>query len=86
MTQTTLTNSLLNGFTLDELEKAFDSVSNPEDWKAPIFAIVPGEAVLVIVEAIKFYTATVPTVSLNTSTMEYYIESIGYRAGPAGDH
>lgn len=74
------------GYSVAVLEAAFEKVSDPEDWKAPIAASVPGELVSVVTAAIKFYTATVPTVSLDTRTMEYLITSEGYRMGPAGDH
>jgi hypothetical protein len=73
-------------YTYDELQEAFSRVHNPDDWRAPILVRCKGEAVNLVVAAIKFYTATNPTVSLNTKTMDYVIESEGYRAGPAGDH
>lgn len=74
------------GYTRGDLSRVFDRIKDPADWKAPILATCPGEAVTVVVEAIKFFTATVPTVSLDTRTMTYVIESEGYRMGPAGDH
>lgn len=74
------------GYDPEFLEAIFSRIQDPEDWKNPIAASVPGEMVSVVVAAIKFYTATVPSVTLNTRTMEYTIESVGYRMGPAGDH
>ena len=85
MTDTTRT-EVYEGYTEAELRLAFDAVKDPQDWKAPIAAEMPGEVVMPVVAAIKFYTATVPTVSLDVTTMRYYITSPGYRAGPAGDH
>jgi hypothetical protein len=73
------------GYTLGTLRAAFEAVSDPADWKGPIAATMPGEAVMVAVAAIEFYTATVPTVSLDVRTMTYLVESVGYRMGPAGD-
>ena len=61
-------------------------MKDPNDWKAPIAVSLPGEFVLIVVAAIKFYTATIPEVTLDVSTMRYTVTSIGYRAGPAGDH
>jgi len=78
--------AIYEGFTQEELKTAFDLVADTRDWKAEIAAMVPGEWVLPVVAAIKFYTATVPEVKLNTATMSYYITSEGYRRGPAGDH
>lgn len=75
-----------NGYTRNQLKEAFDAVSDPKDWKGPIVATMRGEAVLVVVAAIEFYTATTPRVSLDTRTMTYVVESEGYRMGPAGDH
>jgi hypothetical protein len=73
-------------YTHGELSRAFDAVKNPHDWKAEILASMPGEAVLLVVAAIEFFTATKPTVALNMRTMRYQVRSEGYRAGPAGDH
>lgn len=85
-TQTPTTPRLFNGYTYEQLQAAFNQVANPDDWKDEILATMPGECVNLVVEAIKFFTATNPTVKLNTETMTYIVHSIGYRAGPAGDH
>lgn len=73
-------------FSHEELTRAFNAVTDQDDWRGPISAWVNGEAVLLVVEAVKFFTATVPTVELNQQTMQYLISSVGYRMGPAGDH
>jgi len=82
--------TIIPGFkhSLEAMESAFELVREPSDWKAPVCAVVHGEAVSVVVEAIKFYTATVPTVTMRTlpGCIKYLIESPGYRNGPAGDH
>jgi hypothetical protein len=80
------TTGVYKGFTHQALSDAIDRLTDPTDWRGPISTWVPGELVLVAVAAIEFYTATTPTVQLNTSTMQYLIESVGYRQGPAGDH
>lgn len=77
---------LYKDFSPEQLEEAFNRVCNPEDWKDEILATCPGELVSLVCASIEFYTATVPTVALNTRTMEYIISSVGYRMGPAGDH
>ena len=76
------------GFTVDGLDKAFELVKPPEDWKAPIAVYVTGELVNVVIAAIQFYTATDPTGTYVPSNWPaaWLIESVGYRAGPAGDH
>ena len=74
------------GYTVADLRTVFDAVCDPHDWKGPIAAVCPGELVLMTVAAIDFMTATIPQVTLNTTTMQYLITSEGYRQGPAGDH
>jgi hypothetical protein len=74
------------GFTHRQLSEAFEQVRDPDDWKAPISVSCSGEAVLVVCEAIRYFTATEPRVSLDVQRMRYLIESEGYRNGPAGDH
>lgn len=74
------------GYTVADLRTVFDRLCDPTDWKAPITARVAGEAVLVTVAAIEFFTATSPRVALDTQRMTYVISSEGYRQGPAGDH
>ncbi len=73
-------------YTQEQLKAAFDAVSNPDDWKAPVFASMGGESVNVVVAAIRHFTATDPEVVLDVGTMRWVVSSIGYRAGPAGDH
>jgi hypothetical protein len=74
------------GYSVADLRTVFDAVCDPNDWKGPITAVCTGEMVMATVAAIEFYTATQPTVQLDTATMRYLIESEGYRHGPAGDH
>jgi predicted heme/steroid binding protein len=80
------TTGMYKGFTHQALSDAFDRLSDPADWKAPIDAWVPGELVLVAVCAIEFYTSTSPIITLDTDTMQYRLTAPGYRQGPAGDH
>jgi len=73
-------------YTHETLSKAFDAVADPGDWRAPIAVWLPGEAVNLVVEAIRYFTATDPKVGLDMHRMRYLVTSEGYRAGPAGDH
>jgi hypothetical protein len=79
------------------LTTAFNHVSNPQDWKAPIHAIVTIHeyddiSLAIYCEAIKHFTATEPNIyvvdgfNTETRTATYRIVSEGYRLGPAGDH
>lgn len=80
-------------YPVETLEKAFDQIKNSEDWRAPINAIVTPENLAPVVEAIMFYTATQPKISVHDwffneegkiTISRYCVESEGYRNGPAG--
>lgn len=77
-------------WTQKELEEAFDRVKNPDDWKAPIRATVPSEDLGIACAAILHFTATharyYPAGIDRDGEALYHVTSIGYRAGPAGDH
>lgn len=86
------------GYTIAEMREAFDSVSDPQDWKAPIETTATCRAeVDIAVAAIEFFTATKPKVQkahafaaphkdalVQMATPIYIITSEGYRNGPAG--
>jgi hypothetical protein len=77
------------------MQKAFDIVANPLDWKAPIrvqssratwakLLSMTGLTHDEILESIAYFTATTATVTEQGDELE--ITAPGYRAGPAGDH
>lgn len=69
------------------MRTAFDQICDPEDWKGPIDCIVPCGVVNVYVQAIQFMTATTPTSERcadATGNPSFRLQSVGYRAGPAG--
>jgi len=75
------------GYTRRELHEAFEKVSNKDDWKDRIYAVVPVEDVAVVAQAIIFFTATKPKfkgLGLGCDSLE--VTADGYRIGPAGDH
>lgn len=69
-----------------ELTNAFNAVCDKADWKRPIKATIAAEAATLTVEAIMFFTATEATVTPTADAQFVIVETIGYRAGPAGDH
>ena len=75
-------------FSPDELEAAFNAVADPDDWRAPISALIEPDQRLIqmTVTAVAFFTATVPTLSMVETPAGYMvaINAVGYRAGPAG--
>ena len=77
------------GFTFAQLDGAFNTIKNKDDWKAPIDVIVSSPpAVDIVVASIEYYTSTKPKISnmVNNGRVTYRIISEGYRMGPAGDH
>tara|TARA_R110002051_G_scaffold304084_1_gene373263 strand:- start:666 stop:896 length:231 start_codon:yes stop_codon:yes gene_type:complete len=75
----------MSNYTHEELSKAFDSVCDPEDWKAPIRASVKYAThdFDLVKEAVEYFTAT--TVSFETGVSdELWVVADGYRMGPAG--
>lgn len=84
----------------DQLRKAFDIVALPNipgvcDWRDPINWVASESAMDAltssigitlddIVEAIQFYTATIPVVTRIGGMIS--IKADGYRRGPAGDN
>lgn len=70
---------------VEELQQAFRTVCNPEDWKAPINAVIKFENRNLVAEAISFMTATEATFE-NLGAGRLRVRSVGYRNGPAGDH
>lgn len=68
---------------------AFSQVSDPKDWKGPIKAYVPWELATLYMDAIEFMTGVRPTAEVRRipdGRQFYYLECVGYRAGPCGDH
>lgn len=77
---------VFKGYTEAELKAAFEKVCDPHDWKDPIVKRVPTNKMDLTIAAIEFYTATEVKVTALAGRDDVTVESIGYRAGPAGDH
>ena len=73
------------GYTYSDLDLAFTTVYNKDDWKAPIDAFcMIGDQPLVR-EAIIFFTATEPTFEKIEGRENWLkVTAVGYREGPAG--
>ena len=69
-----------------ELERAFEKVHPKGHWKNPISAVVSAQDVEVCTDAVIYYTGTVPDVFATDDPDKMRLESIGYAAGPCGDH
>jgi hypothetical protein len=72
----------------EELKPYFDQVCSKTDWKARIDAICRREDLVKVSKAIEFFTATEASfVEMCPPSIDWLrVQSIGYRAGPAGDH
>ena len=78
---------VFHGQTERTLNRAFNAVANPNDWKAPIkTAHVKGVDLQATCAAIVYYTATWPKIDYCPATGGFWVSADGYRAGPAGDH
>jgi hypothetical protein len=77
-------------WTQKKLEEAFDRVKDPADWKAPIAANVLDSQMDITIAAIVHFTATSPRFVQagrnDKGEAIFHVTSLGYRAGPAGDH
>lgn len=86
--------SLLTQVTLEQANAAaevhralFNAVCDQTDWKGPVNAKCGSHRLaLKVADAIRFMTGTEPTISLNEVEDCWVVESVGYRAGPCGDH
>lgn len=74
------------GYSRWALECAFRKVCDPADWKAALAGTVDEADLDVVCRAIEFYTATEPEIGPAFTPGRWHVYSIGYRAGPAGDH
>ena len=71
------------GYTMDQLERAFDSVKDQEHWKNPIDAIVDADQRNVISRAIPWYTGTeAEFTAVEGDTSKLRVTAPGYFAGP----
>ena len=74
-------------YTQAALQKAFNSIANPSDWRAPICAklpVTPTDFELVR-QAIMHFTATTPMFkAVGDGRHQIQVNAIGYRQGPAG--
>lgn len=74
----------------DRLRPVFDKITEGMvSWRDPIAYRITGDSVEDIntaLDAIRFFTATEPTVERLPGSDDFLITSEGYRAGPAGDH
>jgi hypothetical protein len=67
-----------------EIEAAFESVQNPDDWREPIDGTCDPVDAAIVYRAIEFYTATAATFEFNPITGMFRVKAVGYRRGPAG--
>ncbi len=48
------------GYRMDQLATAFDRVRDPHDWRGPIHAVIPVEDRLLVEQAVRWFTNTLP--------------------------
>lgn len=72
------------GFAWNDLRKAFASVKDKADWKAPISVQVKESRLELVKAAIVYFTSTTAQVMPSTRKGYVLVTADGYRAGPAG--
>jgi hypothetical protein len=78
---------IYHGLTERTLNRAFNAVADPDDWKAPIkTAHVTARDLTETCAAIVYYTSTWPKIDYCPATGGFWVSADGYRTGPAGDH
>jgi hypothetical protein len=71
----------------ERLSPYFDRITTmSDDWKSPIHAIIPISELQEYRDAVEFFTATPLVTGELIAPGMVRVHSIGYRAGPAGDH
>ena len=76
-----------DGYSIDELTRAFEAVQDPSDWRNPIHNRVTYRNIDVTAKAIEYFTATRMRISDRSNRDgAVSITARGYRQGPAGDH
>ena len=79
----------MSGFSKNQLTAAFEKVQNQDDWKAPISAVIDISEGPIVEASIAYFTSTAADflpIKCGGKAGKYRVKSIGYRAGPAGDH
>lgn len=77
---------IFEGFTEEELGKAFDRVKEP-DWRDPVWALIDVDDIPLVGAAIRYFTATEPQfqeVDPEEGDGQWIVKADGYRMGPAG--
>jgi hypothetical protein len=76
----------VTGYRLEQLAAAFDRVRHPQDWKAPIRAVIPARERAVVEKAVLWFTETEPVFEpAPGGTDRLMVMAPGYRHGPAGE-
>jgi len=73
------------GYRFEQLASAFDRVRDPQDWKAPIRAVITAVERPVIEKAVRWFTETEPRFEeIPGEADRLIVVAPGYRLGPAG--
>jgi hypothetical protein len=67
-----------------EMEKYFNMVANPNDWRAPIDAVIAMGKFMKCKAAVEFFTSTELIIVYESKGGKVRVQATGYRNGPAG--
>ena len=75
----------VTGYRFEQLASAFDRVRDPQDWKAPIRAVIPVVERPIVEKAVLWFTETEPRFEeIPGESDRLIVVAPGYRLGPAG--
>jgi len=74
------------GYKVADIRRVFDSLADPEDWRAPISRWIPHDIVGIAQVAVEYFTCTELKVVAGPQALTGYVlvQADGYRNGPAG--
>ena len=75
-----------HGFNIGDLGRAYERIVSKDDPRGPISAVIDSEDFELYEAAVFYFTATGICGRTPLDGGKVRICSIGYRAGPAGDH
>ncbi len=75
------------GYKVADMRRTFEKLCDPQDWKAPIHALIPHQLFGLAAVAVEFFTCTELKVvgGPEPLTGRILVHADGYRMGPAGD-
>ena len=68
------------GYSVADLRRVFNSISDPNDWKKPLVCTCKGETLSAVIYSIVYFLGDSPSIHLDMDKMVYTVSSKGYQA------